>query len=181
MEHGTEILIELYPEDAPNTVNSFIFLANGGHFDAHAIERIIPGAFADMSYRAFGKETCKYLIEPETRAAGFPNSLKAEPGVIHMGGYGEAGIAGGEFFFPLAWQPKIDGNYPGFGKVIRGLEEIERWGEVELQQVIIPENPNLRCNAPVVPIVIAKVRVETWGESYPEPLRKEMLKKPSTW
>jgi len=49
MENRAEILIKLYPEEAPNTVNSFIFLANGGFFDNHAIERIIPCAFADMN------------------------------------------------------------------------------------------------------------------------------------
>jgi len=181
MENGAEILVELYPEEAPNTVNSFIFLANGGFFDNHAIERIIPGAFVDMSYRAFGHEECKYLIEPETRAAGFPNNLKAEPGVIHMGGYGKAGIAGGEFFFPLTWQPQLDGQYPGFGVVTKGWEEIVRWAEAELKEVTIPQNPKLRCNTPVEPIVIRSIRVETWGETYPGPIHKEMLQRPSTW
>ena len=181
MDNGVEILIELYPDEAPNTVQSFIYLANGGYFDNHAIERIIPEAFADMSYRAFGHEECKYLIEPETRAAGFPNSLQAEPGVIHMGGYGEAGIAGGEFFFPLTWQPRLDGQYPGFGKVVQGWEEIARWGTVELEAVVIPQNPTLRCNAPVEPIIIRQVRVDTGGIVYQPPLKKEMTKRPSTW
>ena len=181
MVSGKTIEIELYPQIAPNTTYSFISLANGGYFDNHSIERIIPGAFVDMSYQAFGHEECKYLIEPETRAAGFDNPLQALPCIIHLGGYGDAGISGGEFFFPLAWQPKIDGNYPGFGKVIQGWDEIARWGEVELAPVIIPANPNLRCNAPVVPITIQTVRVETYGVSYPEPQKKEMIKKPSTW
>ena len=181
MANGVKILIELYPDEAPNTVNSFIYLANCGFFDNHAIERIIPGAFVDMSYRAFGHEECKYLIEPETRAVGFPNQLRAEPGVIHMGGYGAAGIAAGEFFFPLVVSPKLDGQYPGFGKVIQGWEEIERWATVELVPVTIPQNPSLRCNAPKEPIVIASVRVETWGKSYPLPQRKEMLSRPATW
>ena len=181
MSDGGRILIDLYPEEAPNTVASFIHLANGGYFDNHAIERIIPGAFVDMSYRAFGHEECKYLIEPETRAAGFPNSLRAEPGVIHMGGYGDAGIAGGEFFFPLTANPKLDGQYPGFGKVTEGWEIIESWAKAELEPVIVPQNPDLRCNAPITPIVIASVRVETWGVEYPEPKKKAMPKRPATW
>ena len=146
MQSGKEIHIELYPDEAPNTVCSFIHLANGGFFDNHAIERIIPGAFVDMSYRAFGREECKYLIEQETRAMGFNNNLRAEPGIIHMGGYGEMGIAGGEFFFPLVENERLDGNYPGFGKVIKGWEEIVSWSKVELVPVVIPKNPSLRCN-----------------------------------
>lgn len=43
MENGAEIVIELLPAHAPNTVASFIHLAKLGVFDVHAIERIVPG------------------------------------------------------------------------------------------------------------------------------------------
>ena len=43
MENGAQIVVELYPEEAPNTVNSFIFLARQGVFDHYAIQRVVPG------------------------------------------------------------------------------------------------------------------------------------------
>ncbi len=181
MEHGPEIVIALYPEEAPNTVNSFIHLANLGCFDQHAIERIVPGYVVDASYRAFGQEACKYLIDNESRSHGFPNHLPMEPGVIGMGGYGEDGIAGGEFFFPLAYSEKIDGNYPAFGKIIEGLSEILSWEHVPLRPVPYPEDPSIVINEPVTPLRIARICVETFGQSYPEPIRRPMSKKPPSW
>ena len=89
MANGKKIIIELYPKEAPNTVNSFIYLANSGCYDGHAIQRIVPGYVVDASYTAFGKDQCKYLIDNESTSWGFPNHLKMEPGVIGMGGYGE--------------------------------------------------------------------------------------------
>ena len=49
MENGADIVIELLPESAPNTVNSFLFAASHGYLDHHAIERIVPGNWVDMS------------------------------------------------------------------------------------------------------------------------------------
>ena len=45
MENGADIVIELLPESAPNTVNSFLFAASHGYLDHHAIERIVPGGY----------------------------------------------------------------------------------------------------------------------------------------
>ena len=59
MENGAKIVIELLPQAAPNTVNSFLFAALGGYLDHHAIERIVPGNWIDMSYTAFGQEACR--------------------------------------------------------------------------------------------------------------------------
>lgn len=42
MKNGKKIVIELLPESAPNTVNSFIYVASRGYMDHHAIERIVP-------------------------------------------------------------------------------------------------------------------------------------------
>lgn len=181
MAHGPEIIIELYPEEAPNTVNSFLSLAQKGCFDGHAIERIVPGFVVDASYRAFSREACKYLIDNESRSCGHQNALRVEPGVIAMGGYGEDGIAGGEFFFPLEYHERLDGNYPAFGKILSGLPEILRWQTLPLRRVPYPENPDIEINEPEEPLVIASVRAETFGVSYPEPIRRSMNRKPPSW
>ena len=62
MANGRRIVIELLPESAPNTVCSFIHAASHGWLDHHAIERIVPGNWVDVSYSAFGREECRYLI-----------------------------------------------------------------------------------------------------------------------
>ena len=181
METGAEIIIELYPEAAPNTVRSFISLANKGAFDNHAIERIVPGYVVDASYTAFGKEECKYLINNESPSNGFPSSIKIEPGVIAMGGYGELGIAGGEFFFPLAKSEKLDGNYPAFGKVISGLNDIMSWEGLPLRPVPLGDDLGIVINEPLTPLVIKSICVQTFGITYPEPVKLEMTEKPPNW
>lgn len=84
-------------------MRSFLWLAKNGCYTGHSIQRIVPGYVIDASYNAFGKEMACYLIDNESTSHGFPNHLRLEPGTIAMGGYGELGIAGGEFFFPLAF------------------------------------------------------------------------------
>lgn len=54
MENGNKIVIELLPEAAPNTVNSFIYIASAGLMDHYAIQRIVPGNWVDISYSGFG-------------------------------------------------------------------------------------------------------------------------------
>ena len=182
MEDGSEIIIELYPEEAPNTVNSFINLANRGLFDGHAIQRIVPGYVVDVSFNAFGHAECKYLIENESRSCGFPNNIRVEPGVIAMGGYGENGIAGAEFFFPLEYHEKLDGNYPAFGKIIDGLEAVLSWGRLPLRKIEYPGgDAAIEANEPLVPLIIKSIRVDTHGIAYPEPEKRETDYTPPGW
>lgn len=98
LEHGARIVCELYPEEAPNTVRSFLYLARLGCFDHRAVERLVPDYVADMSYTAFGREEAKYLIAYEARAKGFPNSMRVEPGTIAMGGIRQRDCGGRIFF-----------------------------------------------------------------------------------
>lgn len=62
MQNGKKIEIELLPAIACNEVSSFIWAANKGYYDHHTIERIVPGAWIDMSYTAFHREECKYFL-----------------------------------------------------------------------------------------------------------------------
>ena len=66
MTNGAKITIELLPEYAPNTVNSFIYAASHKVFDQHPIERIVPGNWIDMSYTGFRKAEGQYLIPYES-------------------------------------------------------------------------------------------------------------------
>lgn len=178
LENGKEIICELYPEEAPNTVNSFIYLAKLGVFDNYKIQRVVPGWVLDVSYTAFGKEVAKYLIPNESRSQGFPNMLKLEPGTIAMGGYEPDEIAGGEWYFPYTSE-NLDGRYPAFGKVLSGWEEVERIEKVPLRPV--PTRQNLEINEPITPEIIRSVTVETFGVDYPEPVRYTDHELPFNW
>ena len=135
---------------------------------------------ADMSYTAFGRSEARYLIPYETQSAGFPNHLKADVGTIVMGGY-ENGIAGGEFFFPLKSNPRLDFSYPAFGRIVEGLEEVLRWNALPVVEVPFDLDPSVRITAPASPIVVERVEVETFGETYPEPERLAGAILPVNW
>ena len=171
MANNTRIVIELLPEIAPNTTASFIYAASHGVFDGHAIERIVPGNWVDMSYTGFRKKEGQYLIPYESKLHPEITPLDSDVGCVCMGGYGELGQAGCEFFFPLRPCPEHKGLYPVFGKVISGLEEILRLEHVETRPVTDFPIPGLEVNAPVEPEIIDHVELDLKGVTYPEPVR----------
>ncbi len=180
MANGKKIVIELLPEHAPNTVNSFIFAAKNGYLDNHAIERIVPGNWIDMSYTAFGHKACQYLIPNEFELNPDVVPLDSHPGVVCMGGYGEAGLASCEFFFPLRDCPDHKGVYPVFGKVLEGMDELWRLEQVETVPVDFPIE-GVEVNEPVKPEIIERVVLELHGVEYPEPVRVENPEIPVCW
>lgn len=180
MANKKKIVLELLPEAAPNTVNSFIYAASRGYLDQHAIERIVPGNWIDMSYTAFGKRECQYLIPNEFSLHPELTPLDSHPGMVAMGGYGEEGIASCEFFFPLRDCPEHKGIYPVFAKVLEGMDEIYRLEQVETIPVDFPI-PGVEVNQPVVPEVIERVELQLFGQEYPEPVRVQSNYKPPCW
>lgn len=181
MENGKKIVIELLPEAAPNTVNSFIHIVSAGLMDHHAIQRIVPGNWVDISYSGFGKKEAQYLIPNEFQLNPELVPLDSHPGCVCMGGYGENGLAGGEFFFPLRDCPEHKGIYPVFGKVLEGMDEIYRLEKVET--VLVENFPieGIEVNTPVEPQVIRRVELELHGKVYPEPVKMPVQNLPVMW
>lgn len=171
MANQTRIIIELLPEYAPNTVSSFIYAASHGVFDGHAIERIVPGSWIDISYTGFQKKEGQYLIPFESDLHPEITPLDSDAGCVCMGGYGELGEAGCEFFFPLRPCPEHKGVYPVFGKVISGLEEILRLEHIEIRPVEDFPIAGIEVNTPVYPEIIDHVELDLKGVSYPDPIR----------
>jgi peptidyl-prolyl cis-trans isomerase B (cyclophilin B) len=97
-----------------------------------------------------------------------------------MGGYGEAGLASCEFFFPLRECPDHLGIYPVFGHVLEGMDEIFRLEKVPTRRVDFPIE-GVEVNEPLQPEMIEKVSVELFGESYPLPVRMEKQELPPCW
>ena len=106
--------------------------------------------------------------------AGTP--VDTQMGVDVLGSRGLTGAA-----FPLAEDPRLEYNYPAFGRVVEGLEEILRWNHLPVRDVPTHLGPGVRVAAPVEPIVFTRVEVETFGVDYPPPERLEGAVLPPNW
>jgi len=164
MKDGGEIKAELYPDIAPNTVRNFISLANKGFYDGVGFHRVIPGFMIQGGDpKGNGTGGPGYEIKGEFSENGFKNDLKHTRGVLSMARTMDPDSAGSQFFIMHADSPWLDEQYASFGKVIEGLDEVDRIAAVKTG----------RNDMPVTPMVMEKVTVDTFGEEYPEPEKSE--------
>ena len=160
MEDGGVMKAELYPEIAPNTVNNFISLVKKGFYDGVIFHRVIPGFMiqgGDPMGKGIGGPG--YCIRGEFTANGFKNPLIHERGVLSMARTMAPNSAGSQFFIMHENSPHLDGGYAAFGKVIEGIEAVDRICEVRTDW----------NDKPRIPQVMKRVTVETFGVDYPEP------------
>ncbi len=160
MQDGGVITAELYPEKAPNTVNNFFSLIKKGFYDGLIFHRVISGFMiqgGDPDGRGTGGPG--YGIKGEFAANGFDNDLIHERGVLSMARSMRPDSAGSQFFIMHQDAPHLDGQYAAFGKVIEGMDVVDRiaatrtgWGD-----------------KPVEPQQMKTVTVDTQGVDYPEP------------
>ena len=155
------IKIELYPEIAPNTVNNFIFLVNQGFYNGLTFHRIIKG-FMIQGGCPDGNGTGgpDYSIKGEFSGNGFKNDLKHTAGVISMARSMMPDSAGSQFFIMHKDAPHLDGQYAAFGKVIEGLDVVDRIACVD------SDYGGMRLTR----VVLTIVSVVSFGEDYPEPI-----------
>jgi cyclophilin family peptidyl-prolyl cis-trans isomerase/protein-disulfide isomerase len=115
-----EMIVELDPSAAPNTVNNFIYLANNGFYDGLTFHRVEPG-FVIQGGDPVGNGSGGpgYDVPPEI-------NLKHVEGAIAMartGGPAETTPnSGSQFYITLGAQPNLDGQYTSFGRTISGME-----------------------------------------------------------
>ena len=162
MADGRVMTAELYPEKAPNTVNNFISLANKGFYDGLIFHRVIPGFMIQGGCpNGNGMGGPGYQIKGEFAGAGFrQNDLKHTTGVLSMARTMAPHSAGSQFFVMVAPAPHLDGQYAAFGKVTEG-EQVA----IDISRV----QRNMMNDKPKKEQKIASVRVDTLGETYPEP------------
>ena len=116
-----DIVIDLYDEQAPITVNSFIFLAQNGWFDGVSFHRVIEGFVAqsgDPSGTGVGGPG--YLVQNEISTLKYDKE-----GVVGMANSG-ANTNGSQFFITLGPQTALDGNYTIFGQVVSGMDVVKK-------------------------------------------------------
>lgn len=121
-----DIVIELYPDKAPNTVNSFIKLVQDGFYDGLIFHRIIPNFMIQGGDPdGLGTGGPGFGIKGEFKKNGVDNDLSHERGVISMARSGMPDSAGSQFFICHADASFLDGDYAGFGKMLSGFDALD--------------------------------------------------------
>ena len=168
MEDGSIIKAELYPDVAPNTVNNFLSLVNKGFYDGLIFHRVIEGFMIQGGCPdGNGMGGPGYTIKGEFTRNRFKNDLKHTKGVLSMARTMIPDSAGSQFFIMHKDSPHLDGDYAAFGKVIEGMDVVDRIAEVDTDY----------NDRPVVPQVMKKVTAETFGVVYPEPEKNKAIGK----
>ncbi|MDI9496636.1 MAG: peptidylprolyl isomerase [Bacillota bacterium] len=159
-ESGDVIKAELYPETAPNTVRNFISLINKNFYDGKIFHRVIKD-FMIQGGCPMGNGTGGpgYSIKGEFTRNGFKNDLKHTEGVLSMARAMSFDSAGSQFFIMHKTSPHLDGQYAAFGKVIEGMDVVDK----------IAESKTDYMDRPVEEVKLKKVTVDTFGERYEEP------------
>jgi peptidyl-prolyl cis-trans isomerase B (cyclophilin B) len=132
MTDGKEIKLELYPDQAENTVKNFIELAADGYYDGLKFHRVIKGFMIQGGCPdGTGMGGPGYAIKGEFSANGYENDLSHKRGVISMARSSHPDSAGSQFFIVHKDSPHLDGKYAAFGEVIEGMEAVDQIAEVE--------------------------------------------------
>ena len=162
MENGDVMKAELYPEVAPNTVNNFISLVSKGFYDGVIFHRVISGFMIQGGDpKGTGVGGPGYSIKGEFTGNGFKNDLKHDRGVLSMARTMAPNSAGSQFFIMHQNLPHLDGQYAAFGKIIEGLDVVDKIASTRTDYNDKPRTPQ----------VMKKVTVDTFGVEYPEPVK----------
>ena len=162
MKGGDMIRLELYPDIAPISVNNFISLINKKFYDGLIFHRVIKGFMIQGGCpEGTGMGDPGYSIKGEFAQNGVENNLKHTEGVLSMARSMDPDSAGSQFFIMHKTSPHLDGAYAAFGKVIEGMDVVNRIAEI----------PTDYSDRPLEDQVMETVTVETFGVDYPEPER----------
>ncbi len=146
-----DIKAELYPDVAPATVENFVKLAGSGFYNGLTFHRIIPGFMIQGGDpEGTGMGGPGYSIKGEFSTNGFPNPLNHTRGVLSMARSMRPDSAGSQFFIMHEDAPHLDGNYAAFGKVIEGIEVVDKVASVKTDY----------NDKPLEPVVIEIMSVE---------------------
>lgn len=133
MENGGVFVMELYPSYAPVTVENFCNLVSEGFYNGIIFHRVIAGFMAQggdpMGNGTGGSDT---PIVGEFANNGFvANTLSHDHGVVSMARTNDPNSASSQFFICYENAKFLDGEYAAFGKVIKGLEVVDAFAEIQ--------------------------------------------------
>jgi cyclophilin family peptidyl-prolyl cis-trans isomerase len=126
-----DIVVDLYPDQAPLAVNSFVYLANDGYYN--------NTAFMELAKNKDGTPFTAQAGDPTRTGLGTPGyTVKKEPtsrpfvkGAVAMGG-SSSDSNGGQFFFALSNEPALNGKYTIIGQVTQGQDVLDKLSLVDL-------------------------------------------------
>ena len=160
MKGGDVIKAELYPEIAPISVNNFISLIQKNFYDGLIFHRVIKGFMIQGGDpEGTGMGGPGYSIRGEFAQNGCPIDLKHTAGVLSMARSMHPDSAGSQFFLMHKDAPHLDGAYAAFGKVIEGMDVVNK----------IAETATDYNDRPLEEQVMESVTVDCFGVEYPEP------------
>ena len=194
VENFGTIKIELYPDQAPETVSNFIALANRGFYDGTKFHRVVKDFMiqagskdgdgttgAKVSNLKDNGEDKDYTIKGEFLANGVTNTIKFEEGTLAMARADYTQVSSNlteesfnsgcsQFFIITKENTNLNGYYTAFGKVIEGLDVVHKIEEVEVTVAEgQEETEGAEVSTPVDPPKVTSIRVETFGIDYELP------------
>lgn len=191
VENFGTIKMELYPDQAPETVSNFIALANRGFYDGTTFHRVIKDFMiqagskngdgttgAKISDLKDGGADEEYTIKGEFLANGVTNTIKFKEGTLAMARADYTSYSSSlmeesynsgcsQFFIMTADNTNLNGYYTPFGKVIEGLDVVHKIEEVEVTVAEgQEETEGAEVSTPVDAPKVTSIRVETYGIDY---------------
>jgi len=151
-----KMVIEFFNDDAPNTIANFKKLSKQGFYDGTAFHRIMKGFMIQG-----GDPNSKDPNRTDLGSGGPGYQIKAEfnknrhvLGVVSMARSQNPDSAGSQFFICLGDAPFLDGQYTAFGKLIGGVEALQKIGEVPVKSSYSGE-----ASVPTVRVQLDKVTI----------------------
>ncbi len=152
-----DLVLEFWPDVAPNTVANFKKLAKSGFYDGTAFHRIIANFMAqggDPLTKDLSKEAMWGTGDPGYKINAEFNNRKHERGVVSMARSSDPDSAGSQFFLMLGTAPHLDGQYTGFGKVLQGEDTLAK-----IAATPVTMSPNGEPSKPTERVEIVSVKI----------------------
>ena len=189
--YGT-VKMELYPDEAPNTVKNFIKLINEGYYNGLTFHRVEESLIQGGDKQGDGTGTTELTIPGEFAENGYKdNTLKFERGTVGMArqdytmyayyyGLGKEIIKEGynsgyaQFFIMAQDEENFNGYYTAFAKVTEGMDIVDQISKLETEKEKDEETgEESETTKPVNPPIIKSMTVDTFGKDYGEPETEE--------
>ena len=134
LDNGNEIRLELYPADAPKTVENFVTLAKKGFYNNLTFHRVVPNFVVQGGCpKGNGTGGPGYTIPAEF------NKQKHVRGTVAMARSQDPDSAGSQFYICYGPTPHLDGSYTVFGKVVSGMEHVDRIKQGDRMKTVVIE------------------------------------------
>ena len=179
MNDGT-LMIELFPEDAPNTVDNFLKLVESGYYDGMIFHRIVPGFVIqtgdpntkdlEVDRSLWGTGGPGYSIDEEF------NTLQHDRGMVSMARSNDVNSAGSQFFIVQKDSDFLDAKYTVFGRLVPGTHSI---AALDFIANIPTDSRDAPLDVSKATIITAKILDGFSTSDFPGPDRNDSIVKQS--